>query len=231
MPMSRMLEQKLQSVQISPQSALVWRRLLTRVASLKPWEAQFPEALAVVNEERRGVEGSAVSQGSNVSTMSGVAPREAKGGDLRCTCFASCSPLLVSHDELRELSARFREAEQIYLPTRIDDPNRVPTLVESPKTWRPDSCFLDVGRTQCRYTRPMVILRNASCGQPESGIVWDDKFTKELLFISWRTAEGWCGVFLNQDGPCIMPAQHHFAVSSVNARACAGSRCRPPCRP
>ena len=147
----------------------------------------------------------AVFQGSNVRTKTGRAAHVIYEEVSNAPATLAAARCMLAVAILLQLTVTFRDVAQAYLHAAISGEGRVPTLAELPESWWPDSWFYDgAARTQPRYTRPLVIMRKALYGHPESGHLWDAMFSGVLIGLAWRTVEGWAGV------PCRW--KHHHSL-------------------
>ena len=105
---------------------------------------------------------------------------------------------------IMQLVVTFRYVQRAYLQAGVDAPHRIPTLVELPRDWWPQSWFFDKERQLPRYIRPLVTLRCALYGHPEAGFLWDEKFASISTMMMWEVIEGWNGVFVHPDGSIII---------------------------
>jgi hypothetical protein len=98
---------------------------------------------------------------------------------------------------LRGFEPKVRDATQAFIQSRIDGPDRPETWVRLPKQWWPDSWH-------GKFHDPVVKLRLALYGHPESGALWDKHLGKVLLDLGWRRVESHPGFWIHEGTGAIM---------------------------
>ena len=133
-----------------------------------------------------------VFQGSNVRTKTGTSAVDLFEEVSNSPASFAAARAALGVAALRGLGATVRDAEAAFLQALMDMPTRVPTYVELPREWWPDSWFHDgAERQQPKYVRPHCRLKRALYGHPEAGALWE----KRLVTI--MKAEGWAPVSMN----------------------------------
>ena len=195
---------------------------LSTVRSYKDWmedpsikEAMVGRLFVILGRKNSELEGASrtdeaimkargVFQGSNVRTKTGRRATDIYEEVSNAPASLAAARCCIAVAILLRMMVTFRDVEQAYLQAHIDGPDRVPTLVELPRDWWPDSWFYDALRQIPKYVRPLVILCRALYGHPEAGYLWDATFTSILLALGWALVEGWNGVFIHLDGSIII---------------------------
>ena len=93
-----------------------------------------------------------------------------------------------------------RDAETAYLQALLDTPTRMPTFVELPPEWWPDSwyqgCF---ARTLLKYVRAHCRVLKALYGHPVSGPLWEQKLVEIMTSEGWTAVPGNGSVFIHDE--------------------------------
>jgi hypothetical protein len=97
---------------------------------------------------------------------------------------------------LRGFDPKVRDATQAFIQSRIDTPACPETWVRLPKQWWPASW-------QGMHD-PVVKLRLALYGHPESGALWDKHLGKVLSGLGWRRVESHPGFWIHTATGAIM---------------------------
>ncbi|CAK0809613.1 unnamed protein product [Prorocentrum cordatum] len=119
-----------------------------------------------------------VFQGSNIRTKSGVS-----AADLFEEVANAPAPFAAAR---AALAAAALAGQGVSL---IDTLFRIPTHVELPREWWPDSWFLDgAARQRPKYVRPHCRLKKALRGHPEAGALWEAKLNSILKQHGWEPA-------------------------------------------
>jgi hypothetical protein len=115
----------------------------------------------------------AVFQGSNVRTGDGT-PAWMLYQEVGATPSSMASTqLALACGALKGSRATTRDARKAYIQSFIDKPGRPRTWLRLPKALWPKSWFYADGTA--KYRDPVVILKKALYGHPESGPMWDKK--------------------------------------------------------
>ena len=115
-----------------------------------------------------------VFQGSNVWTKTGTSAADLFAEISNAPASFAAARAGIGVAALKGFNAFLRDAETAYLQAVIDTPNRIPTFVELPREWWPDSWFKDgAGREIPKYDRPHCRLLKALYGHPEAGALWE----------------------------------------------------------
>jgi hypothetical protein len=91
---------------------------------------------------------------------------------------------------LRGFEPKVRDATQAFIQSRIDGPDRPETWVRLPKQWWPASWH-------GKFHDPVVKLRLALYGHPESGALWDKHLAKVLCGLGWQRVESHPGFWIH----------------------------------
>ncbi|CAK0852325.1 unnamed protein product [Prorocentrum cordatum] len=143
-----------------------------------------------------------VFQGSNIRSKSGMSSADLfeEVANAPASFAAARAALAAAALAGREVS--LRGAEAAYFQALIDTPFRIPTYVELPLEWWPDSWFLDgAARQRPKYVRPHCRLKKALYGHPEAGALWEAKSNSILKQRGWEPAGlDHPGVHVHPDG-------------------------------
>ena len=130
-----------------------------------------------------------VFQGSNVHTKTGTPATEWYEEVSNALASFAAARCWLAVGAMKGFASTLRDAESAYLQALIDTPTRIPTFIELPEAWWPDTWFFDeTARQQPRYVRPHCNLKGALCGHLEAGALWD----KTLLDIMVSEAASLC---------------------------------------
>ena len=116
-----------------------------------------------------------VLQGNNVRTKTGRAPYEVFEEISNAPASITAARAALAVARLKGMTAKYRDAFQAYLQTRIDLGRDPVTLIELPREWWPLEWFENGDLTRPRYRRPAVVMRFAIPGHPKSGFLWEEK--------------------------------------------------------
>jgi hypothetical protein len=180
-------------------------------------DARYPEAmigrvfsiLGVKNEELEKElqvwKCRIVFQGSNVRTKSGVNAVELYEEVSNSPASFMASRVALGCGAMLGQNASLRDGEAAYLQSRIDTPGRIPTFVELPKEWWPDTWFVDGHKRLIpKYKRPVCLMCLGLYGHPEAGALWELKLNGILDANGWRKVEGTPGVFVHEETRAVL---------------------------
>ena len=90
-----------------------------------------------------------------------------------------------------------RDAAQAYIQARIDGPGRPATWVRLPKHMWPE-------HWHGKFKDPVVPLRKALYGHPESGALWEKHLAGILTKLGWAKIDSHPGVWYNQKDDAVL---------------------------
>ena len=125
--------------------------------------------------------GRIVFQGSNIRTKTGVSAVDLFEEVANAPASFAAARTALAVGALKGMDATLRDAEAAYLQALIDATHRVPTFVELPREWWPDSWFHDgSARQHPKYVRPHCRLLRALYGHPGAGALWEARLNEIL---------------------------------------------------
>ena len=140
--------------------------------------------------EDRTYKARCVFAGNNVQTSSGQPAWELYQEVSQTPAAMQTVRAALAVAALRGFTPKVRDATQAYLQSRIDTPGRPTTWVRLPKAWWPATWGT-------KYRDPVVKLRLALYGHPESGALWDKHLGAILKALGWRKLEVHPGLWLH----------------------------------
>lgn len=161
----------------------------------------------------------AVFQDNNVRTKSGRAPCEVFEEISNALASITAARCALAVGILQKMIATFRDAYQAYLQIRCDTWKEALSLIELPKEWWLNDWFQDEVRTKPKFRRPAVVMRYAVPGHPESRFLCEQKVVGILIARKWIKVEGWCGVFLHEDGSIFIVYVDDFMLVATRQKA------------
>jgi hypothetical protein len=142
----------------------------------------------------------AVFQGSNVRTGDGT-PAWMLYQEVGATPSSMASTqMALACGALKGSRATTRDARKAYIQSFIDKPGRPRTWLRLPKALWPKSWFYADGTA--KYRDPVVILKKALYGHPESGPMWDKKLHQCMRTAGFKALEGSPGFFYDPVRNC-----------------------------
>ena len=120
---------------------------------------------------------------------------------------------------LKGSRATTRDARKAYIQSFIDKPGRPRTWLRLPKALWPKSWFRPDGTP--KYRDPVVILRKALYGHPESGPMWDKKLHDCMRKAGFLALEASPGFFYDpvRDCECTVYVDDFVLVANPSVEA------------
>ena len=134
--------------------------------------------------DQRTYKARVVFAGNNVQTTSGVPAWELYQEVSQAPAAMQTVRAALGIAGLRGMIPKVRDATQAYIQARIDTEGRPETWVRLPRQWWPAEWYNADGAP--RFADPVIKLRLALFGHPESGAPWDKHLSGILKGLGWR---------------------------------------------
>ena len=145
----------------------------------------------IQNPADRTYKARVVFAGNNVQSASGTAPHELYQEISQTPAAMNTVRAALALAALRGYVPKVRDAAQAFIQASIYDPGKRPnTWVRLPKSWWPASWS--------HMRDPVVLLKRALYGHPESGALWDRHLKAILSKLGWQAVESHPGMFVHQ---------------------------------
>ena len=138
-----------------------------------------------------------VFAGNAIQTASGVAPHELFQEMSSAPAAMASIRATLAIGALKGYRPLVRDAAQAYIQARIDGPGRPATWVRLPKHMWPE-------HWHGKFKDPVVPLRKALYGHPESGALWEKHLAGILTKLGWAKIDSHPGVWYNQKDDAVL---------------------------
>ena len=138
-----------------------------------------------------------VFAGNAIQTASGIAPHELFQEMSSAPAAMASVRATLAIGALKGYRPLVRDAAQAYIQARIDGPGRPATWVRLPKHMWPESW---IGK----FKDPVVPLRRALYGHPESGALWEKHLSEILISLGWSKVDSHPGIWFQEQHDAVL---------------------------